>query len=220
MTLQKLIEGVEVSATAGPLGVQIAGVCYDSREARAGSLFAALPGEHVDGHEFIPRALAAGAVAVLSERPPAAGVRATWVQGVNIRRAVAQVAATFYGHPSRQLKLIGVTGTNGKTTTSYLLESILRAAGARAGLFGTVEYHTATSVIPARQTTPEAMDLQHFFAELRESGAAWVVMEVSSHALALDRVYGCQFEAAVFTNLARDHLDFHLTFESYFEAKK
>ena len=220
MTLEKLIEGVETAATAGPLGVEVAGVCYDSREARAGSLFAALPGEHVDGHQFIPRALAAGVVAILSERPPAADVRASWVQVRNIRRAVAQVAAAFYGHPSKQLKVIGITGTNGKTTTSYLLESVLRAAGQRAGLFGTVEYHTASSVLPARQTTPEAMDLQRFFAELRARGTGWVVMEVSSHALALDRVYGCHFEAAVFTNLARDHLDFHLTFESYFEAKK
>ena len=220
MTLQKLLEGVETAATSGPPGVEIAGVCYDSREARPGSLFAAIPGEHVDGHEFIPRALASGAIAILSERPPAAGVAATWVQVRNIRRAMAQVAAAFYGHPSRQLKLIGITGTNGKTTTSYLLESILRAAGERVALFGTVEYHTASRVIPARQTTPEAMDLQRFFAELRSSGAGWVVLEVSSHALALDRVYGCNFEAAVFTNLARDHLDFHLTFESYFEAKK
>ena len=231
MTLEKLIHGVDIATTRGPssrssgigaspLGVEIASVCYDSREARPGSLFAAIPGEHVDGHEFIPRAVAAGTVAILSERPPAASVKATWVQVRNIRRAMAQVAAAFYGQPSRQLKLIGITGTNGKTTTSYLLESILRAAGKRVGLFGTVEYHTATSVLPARQTTPEAMDLQRFFAELRAAGAGWVVMEVSSHALALDRVYGCNFEAAVFTNLARDHLDFHLTFESYFEAKK
>jgi UDP-N-acetylmuramoyl-L-alanyl-D-glutamate--2,6-diaminopimelate ligase len=220
MTLEKLIEGVETAATAGPLAVEIAGVCYDSREARPGSVFAALPGEHVDGHNFIPGAVAAGTVAILSERPPIPGFSATWVQVQNIRRAVAQAAAAFYGHPSRQLKVVGITGTNGKTTTSFLLESILQAAGERTGLFGTVEYHTATAVIPARQTTPEAVDLQRFFAELRAGGASWAVMEVSSHALALDRVYGCHFEAAVFTNLARDHLDFHLTFESYFEAKK
>lgn len=214
------MEGVETVTLAGSPDGEVRGVCYDSRQACPGSLFAAIPGEHVDGHEFLGAAVAAGATAVLSERPVMSGVNVTWVQVRNLRRALAQVAAAFYAHPARALKLIGITGTNGKTTTSFLLESILLAAGQRVGLFGTVEYHTASGIAPARQTTPEAVDLQRFLAELRDAGAGWVVMEVSSHALVLDRVYGCPFAAAVFTNLARDHLDFHQTFESYFEAKR
>jgi len=220
MTLEKVFEGVEILAVAGGRALEIRGVAYDSREVRPGSLFAAIRGENADGHDFVGRALEAGAVAVMSEQPPQAGVAVTWVQVKSIRRALAQVAAAYFGHPARALKLIGVTGTNGKTTTTFLLESILRTAGEQAGLFGTVEYRTATGAIPARQTTPESLDLQRFLAELRDAGAGWAVMEVSSHGLALERVYACSFEAAVFTNLARDHLDFHQTMENYFEAKK
>jgi len=220
MRLDKLISGIETLVLAGERSVEVTHLCYDSRQARPGSLFAAVPGEHVDGHNFIPQAVAAGAVAILSERPPQPGVQATWLQAGSVRRSLARVAAAFYGHPARTLKLVGITGTNGKTTTSFLLESILRTAGHRVGLFGTIEYHTASGTIPAWQTTPESLDLQRFLAELRDAGAAWVVMEVSSHGLALDRVYACPFAAAVFTNLARDHLDFHQTFENYFNAKK
>lgn len=220
MTLNDLLAGVETLAVTGDPSATVNGICYDSREARPGHLFAAIPGERVDGHEFIGRAVEAGAVAVMSEQPPAPDIRAVWVQVGSIRRALAQVASTFYGHPARVLKLVGITGTNGKTTISFLLESILGAAGHRPGLFGTVEYHTATGVFPARQTTPESLDLQRFLAELRDAGAGWAVMEVSSHGLVLDRIYGCPFAAAVFTNLARDHLDFHQTMENYFTAKK
>ncbi len=220
MRLDNVLEGVSVLGILGSREVEITGVRYDSRQVRAGNLFAALPGEHVDGHEFIGKAVAAGAAALLSERSADIETQATWVQVANIRRALAQIAANFYGHPARALKLVGVTGTNGKTTTTYLLESVLRAAGQRVALFGTVEYRTAHGVVRAPQTTPEAVDLQRYFAELREAGGEWVVMEVSSHALALERVYGCPFAAAVFTNLGRDHLDFHQTFENYFAAKK
>jgi UDP-N-acetylmuramoyl-L-alanyl-D-glutamate--2,6-diaminopimelate ligase len=220
MTLEKLLEGVEVVAVAGDRTVPVRGLAYDSREVQSGTLFAAIRGEKADGHDFIGRAVGAGAVAVMSERPPQADVAATWVQVGSVRRALAQVAAAFFGHPARALKLIGVTGTNGKTTTAFLLESILRTAGERVGLFGTVEYHTADGIIPARQTTPESLDLQRFLAELRAAGAGWAVMEVSSHGLVLARVHACPFAAAIFSNLARDHLDFHQTMENYFEAKK
>ena len=220
MELAKMLAGVETLAVAGSLNVEVTGVAYDSRQVRPDGLFVAIHGEKLDGGNFIPQAIGAGAAAVLSERPPRPDARATWVQVRSARQALAQAAANFYGHPARTVKLIGVTGTNGKTTTTYLLESILRAAGHKAGLFGTVEYHTAGQVISAAQTTPESADLQGFLAGLRDAGAGWAVMEVSSHGLALDRVYACPFAAAVFTNLSRDHLDFHQTMDNYFEAKK
>jgi len=220
MELAKMLAGVETLAVAGSLNVEVTGVAYDSREVRPGGLFVAIHGEKLDGDNFVPQAIGAGAAAVLSERPPRPDARATWVQVRSARQALAQAAANFYGHPARTVKLIGVTGTNGKTTTTYLLESVLGAAGHKVGLFGTVEYHTADQVIPAAQTTPESADLQRFLAGLREAGAGWAVMEVSSHGLALDRVYACPFAAAVFTNLSRDHLDFHQTMDNYFEAKK
>lgn len=220
MQLARLFEGVETLQISGSTSVEVKGIRYDSRALHPGELFAAIPGEKVDGNNFVPQAVDAGAAAILSEHPPRPGLPATWVQVPAIRRALARVASNFYRHPARALQLIGVTGTNGKTTTSFLLESILRTAGHRVGLFGTVEYHTAAGIQPARQTTPESVDLQYFLAELRDAGTGWVVMEVSSHGLALDRVYGVPFAAAVFTNLARDHLDFHGTMENYFAAKK
>ncbi len=220
MELARLMKGVSALGVSGSPTLEISGIAYDSRQVRSSFLFAAIQGEKADGHEFIPQAVAAGAVAILSEHPPQPGVAAAWVHVHRSRQALAQVAANFYEQPARALQLIGITGTNGKTTTSYLLESILHAAGHRVGLFGTIEYHTASGVQPAPNTTPESLDLQRFLAELRDAGAGWAVLEVSSHGLALDRVYGCPFTAAVFTNLAGDHLDFHQTMDNYFEAKK
>jgi UDP-N-acetylmuramoyl-L-alanyl-D-glutamate--2,6-diaminopimelate ligase len=223
MELARLLKGVEtleLSGNGDPAHTAITGIAYDSRQVHPGYLFAAIKGEKLDGHKFVPQAVASGAVAVLSERPRESGVRGLWVRVPNARRALAQVAANFYGQPARALRLIGITGTNGKTTISFLLESILRAAGHKAGLFGTIVYHTAAGVQEATNTTPESLDLQRFLAELRDAGAGWAVMEVSSHGLAFDRVWGCPFAAAVFTNLARDHLDFHQTMDAYFEAKK
>ncbi len=220
MELARLLDGVDTRAVAGSRSLEITGVRYDSRQIRPGELFVALTGEKLDGNNFIPQAVGAGAAAVLSELPPRPEVRAAWVQVRAGRQALARVAANFYGHPARTIKLLGITGTNGKTTTTFLLESVLRAAGHRVGLFGTVEYHTATGLVSAEQTTPESLDLQYFLAKLRDAGVRWVVMEVSSHGLALDRVYGLPFAAAVFTNLARDHLDFHHSMDNYFQAKK
>ncbi len=220
MELARLVKGVSALGVSGSPTLEISGIAYDSRQVRPGFLFAAIQGEKLDGHQFISQAVAAGATAILSDRAPQPGVHAAWIHVHRARPALAQIAANFYGQPARALQLIGVTGTNGKTTTSYLLESILSAAGHRVGLFGTIEYHTASGVQPAPNTTPESLDLQRFLAELRDAGATWAIMEVSSHGLFFDRVYGCPFAAALFTNLAGDHLDFHQTMENYFEAKK
>ncbi len=215
-----MLEGITTSEVRGELGQEIGGLAHDSRCVQPGWLFAALPGETHDGNKFVPQAVEAGACAVLSEHAPAADCSATWVQVESARRALAQASANFYRHPARDVRVIGITGTNGKTTTCYLLQSILEAAGVKAGLFGTVTHRTATGEVAAINTTPESLDLQRFLAEWREAGAAWAVMEVSSHGLAYDRVYGVPYAAAVFTNLAGDHLDYHKTMENYFAAKQ
>lgn len=221
MKLPELLEGVETLAAVGVSAqAEIAGLAYNSRRVGAGFLFAAIQGGKHDGHDFIPQALERGARVILSDQPRPVGMNCGWVRVARVRRALAMIAANFYGHPARTLRLIGVTGTNGKTTTTFLIESILRAAGQAAGLLGTIEYRLPNGSTPASFTTPEAVDLQAFFADLRAAGGRYAVLEVSSHSLAMDRVYGCQFAAAVFTNLTQDHLDFHGTLENYFEAKK
>lgn len=228
MRLSEILEGIERVSTHGPSDVAIAAIRYDSRTVNPGDLFVAIRGEKVDGNNYVSSALGRGAMVVVSERPAPASFDHTWVEVRSARQALALAAANFYRHPGRSLKLVGVTGTNGKTTTVYLVESILHAAAERAGLIGTVEYRVPAgpgagqpaSVMPAPHTTPESLDLQALLARWRDAGATWGVMEVSSHGLALDRVYALPFAAAVFTNLARDHLDFHGDFESYFEAKQ
>lgn len=220
MRLKEILQGIVPVASTGPTELDIPAIRYDSRQVQPGDLFVAICGEKLDAYDFIPSALERGAAVVLSERPVPAEFNRTWIQVRSARQALALVAANFHRHPARTLKLLGVTGTNGKTTTTYLLESILRAAGQRTGLIGTVEYHLPSGIVPARFTTPESLGLQTLLAQMRGAGVAWAVMEVSSHGLALDRVYGIPFAAAVFTNLARDHLDFHGDFENYFQAKR
>ncbi|MBI2956629.1 MAG: UDP-N-acetylmuramoyl-L-alanyl-D-glutamate--2,6-diaminopimelate ligase [Acidobacteria bacterium] len=220
MELARLLAGLDVRGLIASPRLRVTGLSYDSRQVRPDDAFVAIVGEKADGNQFVPQAVRAGASVILSERSRPAGLSVPWVQVASARRALAPAAANFYAHPARALKLIGVTGTNGKTTTTFLLESILRAAGHQVGLLGTIEYHTARGRQPAPNTTPESLDLQRLLAELRDAGAGWVVMEVSSHGLALERVYACPFAAAVFTNLARDHLDFHHTMDDYFNAKK
>src|SRR2546426_4364952 len=220
MRLGELVQGVDGLKTSADLAVGVTSLAYDSRRVQPGTLFFAIPGEKADGHEFIAPALKAGAVAVVSERDAPADLAARWVSVRGIRRALATVARTFYGDPNSRLKLIGVTGTNGKTTTSYLLQSILQAAGISSGLFGTIEHRFADRTLPALNTTPESLDLLSYFAELVAAGGQAAVMEVSSHALAQERIWGFRFSAAVFTNLTRDHLDYHKDFESYFKAKR
>jgi len=199
--------------------IRISGLAYDSRDVEPGFLFAAVPGFKADGHDFIGRACEAGAAAVLTERWIGdAGI--PQVQVSSVRKAMACAAAAFYGNPSRNLSLIGVTGTNGKTTTTYLIDSILREAGLMAGLIGGIEYRIGETSSQAKRTTPEAMDLQRMLRAMCDSDVQAVTMEVSSHGIDLYRVACLDFTVAVFTNLTRDHLDLHGSMEHYYQAKR
>ena len=222
VSLEDLLEGVEVRSRVPLREITILHVTHDSRKVRPGALFVAIPGVTSDGTLFAKDAVAKGAIVVLSEAPAPADwpSEAAWVQVAEARKALATTAANFFGRPASVLKLVGVTGTNGKTTTTSLIDSILRTSGAKTGLFGTISYHTPAGEYPAPNTTPESADLQQFFAEIRDAGGTYATMEASSHALALDRLWGCHFAAAVFTNLTRDHIDFHKNFENYFAAKR
>ncbi len=197
---------------------EVGGVAYDSRKVRPGDLFVCVGGTVADGHDFAPEAIAAGAAAVVVERPLGLGVPE--VRVTDARRAMARIAAAWYGHPADRLMLLGVTGTNGKTTTAYLLESILSSAGHATGLIGTIETRVGERVTPGVRTTPESVDLQRLFADMLGAGVDAVAMEVTSHALALHRVEGVRFAAVGFTNLTQDHLDFHGSMERYFAAKR
>ncbi len=222
MKLGEILSGVGLIQPLRPelAAVEIRGLEYDSRRVGEGFLFFAFPGSRTDGRQFARDAQARGAVAIASESPPAPDFSGTWLQVEHGRQALALAARNFYCRPDERLQLTGITGTNGKTTTAYLIDSVLRTAGHTTALIGTIEYHLAGRVLPAVNTTPESLDLLRLFVELERQGGTHVTMEVSSHALALGRVYGLQFHTAVFTNLTRDHLDFHGTMEAYFEAKK
>ena len=196
----------------------IDGLAYDSRGVRDGYLFYCVPGTLLDGHEFAAAAVASGAVALCVERPTDAGVPEVVV--ADARKAMARSAARFYGQPADDLLLLGITGTNGKTTTAFLLESILRAADLETGLIGTIETRIAGRRKPGVRTTPESVDLQALLAEMRATGVRAVAMEVTSHALAMQRVESLRFTVATFTNLSQDHLDFHGSMEDYFAAKR
>jgi UDP-N-acetylmuramoyl-L-alanyl-D-glutamate--2,6-diaminopimelate ligase len=196
------------------------GVTHDSRRVTPGAVFVALRGFHADGAAFAPQAVASGAAAVVAEQPPAGGVAVPWVVVPDARLALAALACEFHGHPSRDLRVVGITGTNGKTTTSHLVRAILEAAGQPCGALGTVGYLIGGRDLPASRTTPEAPDLQALLRQMVDAGSRACAMEVSSHALALHRVEGMRFAAAVFTNLTRDHLDFHESMEEYFAAKR
>ncbi|HKR85076.1 MAG TPA: UDP-N-acetylmuramoyl-L-alanyl-D-glutamate--2,6-diaminopimelate ligase [Terriglobales bacterium] len=223
MKFLELLDGVELT---GP-GVrdesaerpEITGIEYDSRRVTPGSLFVAMRGETSDGNRFIDQAIARGAVAVVTDSDPEPkGV--DWARVAHGRQALATLSANFYGQPAKKLGITGITGTNGKSTTAFLVEAILRAADRAGALVGTIEYHVGGKVLPAPHTTPESLELQRLFCETVASGGTEVVMEVSSHALAQGRTYGIPFDVAVFTNLTRDHLDFHKSMDEYFAAKK
>ncbi|MFN2386968.1 MAG: UDP-N-acetylmuramoyl-L-alanyl-D-glutamate--2,6-diaminopimelate ligase [Thermoanaerobaculia bacterium] len=199
---------------------EVRGVANDSRRVSAGDVFVAMSGGKSDGNLHVAEAVSAGAVAVVSSLPRHAGIEVPWVRSPHPRRALGRIAARLAGDPASRLVLAGVTGTNGKTTTSTLLSAILARRHGGAGLIGTVGHRTGSREIPARHTTPEAPELQALLAEMVANGLSAAAMEVSSHALELERVEGCRFDLAVFTNLTRDHLDFHGTFERYYEAKK
>jgi len=220
MKLAKLFARVADLEMGPRADEEISSLAYDSRRVKQGTLFFAIRGEKADGHDFIDQALAQGAVAIVSERPAPANLATRWVRIPRIRRALAEAGRAFYGEPDSLLRLVGITGTNGKTTTAFLLESILRAAGIATGLFGTVEYRFAGRVLTAGNTTPESLDLFSYLADVVQSGGQAAVMEVSSHALAQERVWGFHFAATVFTNLTQDHLDYHQNMENYFAAKR
>ena len=222
MKLADVLQGVSLisSFPKSVAGAEIKGLAYDSRKVARGYLFFAFPGSKTDGRQFAAQALEKGAVAVVSEASAPKDFSGHWIRAEHGRHALATASGNFYNHPDRRLKIIGVTGTNGKTTTTYLIDSILRAAGLTTALVGTIEYRLAGRRLPSINTTPESLDLFEMFSELERLGGTHVTMETSSHALSLGRVYGVQFETAVFTNLTRDHLDFHGDMDSYREAKQ
>ena len=218
MKLKELLMGLEVLDTNVDLELEITDVSYDSRKTKPGDLFVAMIGFATDGHAYIEKAVASGAVAVLCQNLPEG--EAPYVQVADSRRALAVVGANFYGHPAEAMTMIAVTGTNGKTSSTYLLKSILeQVAGAKVGLIGTNQNMIGDEIIPTERTTPESFEVQKLFAQMREAGCSHVVMEVSSHALYLDRVYGVPYAVGIFTNLTQDHLDFHETMEAYCDAK-
>ena len=219
MELRKLLEGVEIRKITGETPKEIEGVAYHSQKVGKGFLFAAIRGLEVDGHQFIEEAIQKGAEAVLLEEERAIPNR-TMILVPNSRQALAKISSNFYGDPSSQVRLIGITGTNGKTTTTYLLESILKRAGYAVGVIGTVNYRFAQKITSAPNTTPESLDLQRILWEMVKEKTSHVIMEVSSHGLDLDRIFGCQFDGVVFTNFTSDHLDYHKTLEHYFESKR
>jgi UDP-N-acetylmuramoyl-L-alanyl-D-glutamate--2,6-diaminopimelate ligase len=208
------------AAVASHADLVITSVAYDSRTVEPGAVFVALKGLQADGTAFAREALERGAAAIVSEQSAPTDVRSPWAVVQDARRALALIAAAFFHHPSAEMQVVGITGTNGKTTTAFLLSSIFEAAGIRCGVLGTVAYRIGDEVREATRTTPEAADVQRLLREMVDRGCGACAMEVSSHALALRRVDGTRFAAAIFTNLTRDHLDFHEDMEQYFRAKR
>jgi UDP-N-acetylmuramoyl-L-alanyl-D-glutamate--2,6-diaminopimelate ligase len=220
--LPALLEGAEASIPPAAKDLEIRQVASDSRKVKPRALFFALHGAQSDGNAFVRDAVSRGAAAIASEETVPAFIPSSvaWIRVREARKALAVTAANFFGHPAEALQLVAVTGTNGKTTTSSLVDSMVKASGRKTGLFGTIAYHTPLGEYPAPNTTPESVDLQGFLAEIRDAGGRFAVLEASSHALAMQRLWGCHFAAAVFTNLTREHMDYHKTFEDYFAAKR
>ncbi len=220
MKLSDVIEGMEILSIEGDRTAEVRDIAYDSRSCLPGSLFVAVSGFRVDGHDYIGEAIRSGAAAVVGERdfPCPAGISSVKVK--DSRRALGIAAKNFYGNPSSDLCLIGITGTNGKTTITYILESILKAAGRRAGVIGTVNSRLGDSLFPTANTTPESLDLQKILREMAKKGASHAIMEVSSHAVDLKRIDDCTYALGVFTNLSPEHLDYHHNMETYFNVKK
>lgn len=219
MELTRLIEGLEIKKIVGETRKEIKGIAYHSKQVGKDFLFAAVRGVEVDGHQFVEEAIQRGAEVVVLEEEQRVS-NGTVVLVPDSRRALAKISSNFYGDPSSRVILIGITGTNGKTTTTYLLESIFKKAGWTVGVIGTINYRFGQKTTPAPNTTPESLDLQRILWEMVKEGTSHVIMEVSSHGLDLSRVFGCQFDGAVFTNLTSEHLDYHKTLGQYFESKK
>ena len=218
MQLKTLVAAIPIRQIIGAIDRPVESIAYDSRRVQRNGMFVALRGEKKDGHHFIDQAIEKGASVIVTEHE-GAYPRATFLVVENTRTALADLSAVFYRYPARNLKLAAVTGTNGKTTTTFLIKHICEAAGLRCGLIGTVRYEIGERVLPALRTTPESLDLAELLAQIRDAGCRAAAMEVSSHALAQDRTRGLEWNVAVFTNLTQDHLDFHGTMASYFEAK-
>ena len=222
MTLNEVLAGAQLQSEIPPelARAEVSGLEYDSRRVQPRFVFFAFPGAKVDGRAFSAQAKEKGAIATVSELPAPDGWADPWIQVAHGRQALALAARAFYGKPDEKLRITGITGTNGKTTTAFLLDSVFRQAGKTTALVGTIEYRMGSKTMPAPNTTPESLDLERLFSELDAIGGTDVTMEVSSHALTLGRVYGLHFHTAVFTNLTQDHLDYHGTMEDYFAAKK
>ena len=220
MPTRDLLDALPVKTVRGTLPASVAGVTDDSRTVEAGQCFVAVPGLRADARAFIPDAVRRGAALVVTEGAPTSGMSVAQVVVPSARAAVAHLADAWYGHPSRAMTLVGITGTNGKTTTSYLVEALLRARGATTGVLGTIRYVGGSTAVDAAQTTPDALQLTALLARMRDDGVTAVAMEVSSHALAQARADALAFDIGVFTNLTQDHLDFHGTFDEYRRAKR
>lgn len=216
-TLAEIIKGIEVQASSGNTQVIVRGMSMDSRRVQPGDLYVCVPGFKVDGHDFAVQAIASGAVALVVER--LLPIDAPQVKVSNVRQTIGLIAANAFGHPSEQLELVGVTGTNGKTTITYLIEKIGTKHGGKVGLIGTLGARIDGREIPGERTTPEAIEVQKLLGDMVAEGVSMAVMEVSSHAMDLGRVLGCEFDAGIFTNLTQDHLDYHKTMEDYLDAK-
>jgi len=220
MPLRQLVDELVPLDVVGPLDRDVAGIAYDSRRVTPGMVFVAIPGQKADGHDFISSAIERGATAIICEKNELVSQRVTRIRVADAREALARAAAAYYQYPSKKLRVIGVTGTNGKTTVAFMVQQILEAAGVQCGLIGTVRYEIGERVIPAQRTTPEALEIQQMMAQMLRADCQACVMEVSSHALEQKRVRGVEWDVGIFTNLTRDHLDYHGSMENYFAAKK
>ena len=219
MKLEKILKGVDIVQQTAQNTCEIGELKYDSRHVKQGDVFVAITGYATDGHKYIDKAIELGAAVVVCEYIPENGIAVPYVQVKSSRRALAQMAANYFDHPAEHMTMVGITGTNGKTTTTYLIKTILEAQGHKVGLIGTNQNMIGNEIMETERTTPESFELQRLFAQMRDAGCMHVLMEVSSHSLVLDRVYGITFDVGAFTNLTQDHLDFHKTMEAYRDAK-
>lgn len=219
MRLSGLLKKINYQLIKGDLGLEVNSIQYDSRKVKEGDLFVCIEGFNSDGHKYADKAVENGAIAVICTKELSEDLMATIIKVDDSRKALAIISAEFYENPAETLKVIGITGTNGKTTSSYMIKSILESAGYKTGLIGTIANYIGNEKLKTERTTPESLELHELFNKMVNQNVNYAIMEVSSHSLSLDRVYGIEFSQSIFTNLTQDHLDFHKTFENYFQAK-
>jgi UDP-N-acetylmuramoyl-L-alanyl-D-glutamate--2,6-diaminopimelate ligase len=219
MKLKDIMQSLNYTLIEGNIDIDITNICYDSRAVKPGDVFFCIEGFNMDGHKFAGQAFKNGAIAIVCSKEIEKPYNCTIIKVENGRKALALASACYFGNPSSKLKLIGITGTNGKTTSTFMMKAILEEAGFKVGVIGTIANYIGDTVIHTERTTPESLELNKLFKEMVEAGVTYCLMEVSSHSLSLDRVFGLRFNQSIFTNLTRDHLDFHKTFENYYEAK-